>query len=98
MLAKLSTDYDEEHLKRVARDRFGNEKYKGIRYVRLPDNHYVSDQFVDQKRLLVAQGLSYPYIDFDDIKRVYRVCETEDVPILIVNNLSGHEYISKEMC
>ena len=95
---KLLTDYDEEHLKRLARDRFGNEEYKGIRYVRLPDNHYVSEQSVDQKRLLVAQGLSYPYIDFDDIKRIYQTCETEDVPIITTDNFRGNEYITKDMC
>lgn len=95
---QLLKDYDEEYLTRLARDRFGNEDYRGIRYVNLPDNHYVCESTVDKKRLLVAQGLSYPYIDFDDIKRIYQACETEDVPIITVNDFSEHKYISKEMC
>ena len=95
---QLLKDYDEEHLTRVARDRFGNEDYNGIRYVILPDNHYICESNVDKKRLLVAQGLSYPYIDFDDIKRIYQACETEDVPVITSDVFSEHEYITKEMC
>ncbi len=95
---QLLKDFDEENLKGIAIQRFGNSEYKGIRFVKLPDNHYVCERSVDQKRLLVAQGLSYPYIDFDDIKRIYKTCETTDVPIIMTDNYMGHSYVTKDMC
>ena len=85
-------------LKDVAVYEFHNSNYTGFKYIKMPENHYVYENKVDKNRLLVAQGLSYPYNDFDEIQRVYCECESDNMPVITIHDRSVNEYVSQEMC
>ena len=90
----------QELLETINSDYFQNPQVFGsnlikISYVKLTSETYICSTPVDPKRMLVAQGLSYPFIDFDDIKIYYKETEIVDI-VKQVNHSYEDNYISKE--
>ncbi len=88
MLDKINFEYFQN-------TQFFGEQKPQMTYVKLSSEPYISNIKVDPKRMLVAQGLSYPFIDFDDIKIYYKETEIVDI-VKQVNHSYEDNYISKE--
>lgn len=88
MLDKINFEYFQN-------TQFFGEQKPQMTYVKLSSEPYISNIKVDPKRMLVAQGLSYPFIDFDNIKIYYKETEIVDI-VKQVNHSYEDNYISKE--
>lgn len=86
-------------IKKHCGDHQGNKRCQGFRRVDINSNQkdFITDfSNIDCSRIAVAMGLSYPINNFDDIKKYYKECEIDDIPVNILKKDISQDYISKD--